>query len=254
MKVIRAAYDGKEFYAVLENAIVKPLKKEPYEAIEFTGESIPAAEVKLLAPCEPSKVVCVGLNYKKHFEEIGESLGCKQNPVPIIFLKPSTSVIAPGEPIVRPVESEKVDYEGELAVVVGKKARNVRAEDVDQYIFGYTCLNDVTARDFQKLDGQWTRGKGYDTFCPMGPHIETQMDASDVNVQLTVNGEVHQNASTRLLINNITDLFTFITGFMTLLPGDVIATGTPEGVGPIVPGDVVTVSIEGIGDLTNPVI
>jgi 2-keto-4-pentenoate hydratase/2-oxohepta-3-ene-1,7-dioic acid hydratase in catechol pathway len=174
---------------------------------------------------------------------------------PVIFLKPSTSVTGPGDPVARPVKlSERVDFEGELAVVIGRLCRDVPAERVREVIFGYTCANDVTARDLQSRDGQWSRAKGFDTFCPLGPWIETDLDPSDLELTTLVNGEVKQQSRTSLLLHDVTELVCYVTAVMTLLPGDILLTGTPAGVGPLAHGDRVTVSIQGIGELTNPVV
>lgn len=206
-------------------------------------------EVRLLAPCSPSKIVAVGLNYRDHAEELNLALPEE----PLLFMKPSTSVIGPVDPIVLPPQSKRVDHEAELAIVIGKPARNVTSDKARDYIMGYTCLNDVTARDLQQKDGQWTRAKGFDTFCPIGPWIETEVDASDLAVSLLLNGELKQQSRTANLIFDTFRLVEFISHIMTLLPGDVIATGTPSGIGALKQGDTVEVRIEGIGSLINPV-
>ncbi len=219
--------------------------------VKLTGTLYPLADVRLLAPVLPSKVVAIGRNYLEHARETGAEPPAE----PLIFLKPSTAVIGPGDAIVRPVHlSERVDYEGELAIVFGRLCRDVPAARVPEVIFGYTCANDVTARDLQATDGQWTRAKGFDTFCPLGPWIETDLEADDVRLTTTVNGEVKQDSRTSLLIHDLTTLVTYVTAVMTMLPGDVLLTGTPEGIGPVVAGDSVTVEIEGIGALTNRVV
>lgn len=206
-------------------------------------------EVKLLPPCLPTKAICVGLNYRDHIEEMGD----KEPEEPTLFIKPSTAVIGPDDFIVIPKMSERVDYEGELAVVIGKRAKNVSEKDALDYVLGYTIANDVTARDLQAKDGQWTRAKSFDTFLPIGPWIETDLDPSSLDITTYVNGEVKQKSNTRHLIFNVPKLVSFISHIMTLNPGDVILTGTPSGVGPLKPGDVVTIEIEGIGKLTNSV-
>jgi 2-keto-4-pentenoate hydratase/2-oxohepta-3-ene-1,7-dioic acid hydratase in catechol pathway len=218
--------------------------------IKLTGVRFALDQVRLLAPILPSKVVCIGRNYADHIAELGN-----QRPEePIIFLKPSTSVVGAGDPIRRPTAiSARVDYEGELAVVIGRVCRDVPAERAAEVIFGYTCANDVTARDLQSKDGQWTRAKGFDTFCPLGPWIETDVNASDLALTTRLNGEIKQESRTSLLLNDIPTLVAFVTAVMTLLPGDVLLTGTPAGVGPMDKGDEVSVTIEGIGTLTNPV-
>jgi 2-keto-4-pentenoate hydratase/2-oxohepta-3-ene-1,7-dioic acid hydratase in catechol pathway len=220
------------------------------DAIRFTGARYPVADVRLLAPVLPVKVVAIGRNYAGHIRELGHETPAE----PIIFLKPSTSVIGPADSIVRPAKlSERVDYEGELAVVIGRVTRNISAERALDAVFGYTCANDVTARDLQARDGQWARAKGFDTFCPLGPWIETQLDPADLEIATTVNGDVHQHSRTSLLLHPVAELISFVSAVMTLLPGDVLLTGTPEGVGPMVAGDQVAVTIEGIGTLTNRV-
>jgi 2-keto-4-pentenoate hydratase/2-oxohepta-3-ene-1,7-dioic acid hydratase in catechol pathway len=214
-----------------------------------TGEAVALDDVRLLAPVLPSKVVAVGKNYAAHAAEFGGDVPEE----PLVFLKPSTSVCGPGDPIPLPAISRRVDYEGELAVVVGRIARNVRAEEAYRHILGYTCGNDVTLRDLQEKDGQWARAKGFDGSCPLGPWIETELDPNDVRIETRINGETKQFASTAEMVFGVATLIEFVTGFMTLLPGDVIMTGTPEGVGKLEPGDKVEVEIEGIGVLMNPV-
>jgi len=218
---------------------------------KLTGVTYALADVRLLAPVLPSKVVAIGRNYLEHARETGSEPPAE----PLIFLKPSTAVVGPGDPIVRPVNlSHRVDYEGELAIVFGRLCRDVPAARVPEVIFGYTCANDVTARDLQARDGQWARAKGFDTFCPLGPWIETALDPADVRLTTTVNGEVRQDSRTSLMIHDITRLVTYVTSAMTMLPGDVLLTGTPEGIGPVVAGDSVSVNVEGIGALTNRVV
>ena len=221
------------------------------ESVRYTGQSYPVADVRLLAPVLPTKVVAIGKNYADHAREMGG----EPPDEPVIFLKPSTSVIGPGDPVARPVKlSERVDFEGELAVVIGRLCRDVPPERVSEVIFGYTCANDVTARDLQAKDGQWARAKGFDTFCPLGPWIETGLDPSDLELTTTVNGEVKQHARTSQLLHDVTAVVCYVTSVMTLLPGDILLTGTPAGIGPLVYGDRVSVAIQGIGALTNPVV
>jgi 2-keto-4-pentenoate hydratase/2-oxohepta-3-ene-1,7-dioic acid hydratase in catechol pathway len=215
--------------------------------------TLPLSSAKFLEPASPSKIVCVGRNYADHAKELGNEVPTE----PLIFLKPPTSIIAPGEKIVRPKHlSQRVDFEGELTVVIGKPCRSLGPNDnVRPYILGYTCANDVTARDLQKKDGQWTRAKGFDTFCPLGPVVTDEIDPwKGVRVETRVNGEVKQSESTTAFIFPVDVVIRFASQVMTLLPGDIILTGTPAGIGPLVAGDEVTVSIEGIGSLTNPVI
>lgn len=215
--------------------------------IHKTGEPVNDRDMQFLAPCEPSKIVCVGVNYRKHADEMGHGLPEQ----PLLFLKPPSSVIACDEPIMYPRQSQRVDHEAELAVVIGKRAKNVTEEEALNYIFGYTVLNDVTARDLQKRDGQWTRGKGFDTFCPIGPWIVTDMDWQELDVSCRVNQEIRQQGNTGDMVFGVPQLVSFISKVMTLLPGDVIATGTPEGVGPLRKGDMVEVEVSGIGILRN---
>ena len=220
------------------------------EDIKLTGIRFPLAEIRLLAPILPSKVVCIGKNYADHAREMGGEAPDE----PVIFLKPSTAVCGPGDPIQRPTQlSERVDFEGELAVVIGRPCRQVLADRVAEVIFGYTCANDVTARDLQAKDGQWTRAKGFDTFCPIGPWIETDLNPNDLELSTVLNGEVKQHSRTSLLLHGVHELVMYVSQVMTLLPGDVLLTGTPAGIGPMDKGDQVSVAIEGIGTLTNPV-
>lgn len=214
-----------------------------------TGEQIPLDDVRLLAPVLPSKLVCVGRNYAAHAAEWGLDVPEE----PLLFLKPSTAVIGPGDPIALLPVSHRVDYEGELAVVIGRIAKDVRAEDAGRVILGFTCANDVTLRDLQKADDQWCRAKGFDGSCPLGPWVETEVDPTDVVVETRLNGEVRQRASTADLAFGVATLIEYITSFMTLLPGDVLLTGTPEGVGKLASGDTVEVEVEGVGTLRNQV-
>jgi len=236
---------------ILEGDRVAEIHGEIWGSRERTGKSWPLHEVKLLPPSTPSKIVCVGRNYAEHAKELGNEAP-KQ---PLIFLKPPSSVIAPEEPIVLPLISQRVDYEGELAVIIGRRCHQLSAEEnTADHILGYTCLNDVTARDLQKLDVQFTRAKGFDTFCPFGPILETELAPSGVSLETFVNGNRKQSGHTSEMIFSVDAIIRFIAQVMTLEPGDVIATGTPAGVGPLTAGDVVEVSISGIGTLRNPVI
>lgn len=212
------------------------------------GEIYNLQDVELLSPSSPSKIVCIGLNYTEHANELKMKLPDE----PIIFLKPQSAVLDPEKEIIYPKSSSQVDYEGELGVVIGKRCKNVEAKDYAEYILGYTCFNDVTARDLQGKDGQWTRAKSFDTFAPFGPWI-AKIDPLNANIQTRVNGNIKQKSNTSDLIFNVPKLIEFTSGIMTLLPGDVIATGTPPGVGPLQKGDVVEVEIEGIGVLRNMV-
>ena len=214
-----------------------------------TEETAPLGDVLLLAPVLPSKMVCVGKNYAAHAEEFGMDVPEE----PLLFLKPSTAVIGPGDPIRLLPISRRIDYEGELAVVIGRLARGVRAEDAFKFILGYTCANDVTLRDLQRRDDQWARAKGFDGSAPLGPWIETDLDPNDAIVRTRLNGEIRQQASTSEMVFGVATLMEYITVFMTLLPGDVLLTGTPEGVGTLADGDVVEVEVEGVGVLRNEV-
>jgi len=220
------------------------------EYVNLTTPEIPP-DVKLLPPVSPSKIVCVGRNYAAHAKELGNDIPTE----PLIFMKPPSSLIAAGDAIVYPNISQRVDFEGEIGVVIGRRARNVKAAQAFDYVRGYTIVNDVTARDLQKKDGQWTRGKGFDTFCPVGPYEvpAEEIDFSQLSLETWLNGERRQQGSVSQLIFSLGDIIEFVTRFMTLEPGDLIATGTPEGVGPMQPGDAVTVKIEGLGTLTNSV-
>jgi 2-keto-4-pentenoate hydratase/2-oxohepta-3-ene-1,7-dioic acid hydratase in catechol pathway len=250
MRIVRYRHDGEVGFGVLEDETVAAIDPHPFGPFQYTGERFPTAGARLLAPVLPSKVVAVGRNYADHARELGNEVP----PEPIIFLKPSTAVIGPGDAIVRPGWVGRVDHEGELAVVVGRLARRLDQADAIQAVLGFTCANDVTARDLQNADGQWTRSKGFDTFCPLGPWIETDLDSSDLAIRTLVNGEPRQQSRTSLLERDVATLLAFVTAVMTLLPGDVLLTGTPAGVGPIEAGDRVEVEVEGIGVLANDVV
>jgi 2-keto-4-pentenoate hydratase/2-oxohepta-3-ene-1,7-dioic acid hydratase in catechol pathway len=228
---------------------VGPLDGHPFHEYRRREAELPLEGVILLPPVTPTKIVCLGRNYAAHAAEHGADVP----EIPLIFLKPPSSVIGPGETIRLPPQSERVEHEAELAVVIGRQARWVPPAQSEDVILGYTIANDVTARDLQTRDGQWTRAKGFDTFCPLGPWIETRLDPSDVVVTCSVNGQMRQMASTRDLVFPVPQLVAFISSVMTLEAGDLILTGTPAGVGPLLDGDEVTVEIEGLGTLTNPV-
>lgn len=250
MKLARVRRGNEVYWGVLRDGVVTRLAGPPYGGIVETKEADPWEQVRLLCPAEPTKVVCVGKNYLLHAQEMQE--GVPQEP--LLFLKPPSAVIGPEDEIVYPSLSRRVDYEGELAVVIGKACRQVEPAHALEYVLGYTCLNDVTARDLQKKDGQWTRGKGFDTFCPIGPWLETELDPGHAAIQTRLNGTVVQRSSTELLIHSVPVLIAYISQVMTLLPGDVIATGTPEHVGPMQAGDIIEVEIGGIGTLRNRVV
>ena len=209
----------------------------------------PLSGARLLAPVQPSKILCIGRNFAEHAKEHDAEVP----KVPLIFMKPPSAIINPGDPILLPPQSQQVEHEAELVVVIGKRTRNVIAEEAQGCVYGYTVGNDVTARDLQRSDGQWTRAKGFDTFCPFGPWIDTDFDASDALITCKVSGQPRQMASTRDMVFNVGQLIAFISSVMTLEPGDLIFTGTPAGVGPLKPGDMVDVDIEGLGKLSNPV-
>ncbi|WP_414673059.1 fumarylacetoacetate hydrolase family protein [Kribbella sp.] len=259
MRIARFSVDDEPKYGVVETddpeglvGTVNVLDSDPlYRSAQFTGEKLQLADVRLLAPVIPrSKVVCVGRNYAAHAAELGNDVPKE----PLIFLKPNTSVIGPRDGIVYPEQTNDLHFEGELAIVIGRIVRDLPKERVNEAIFGYTIANDVTARDLQKSDGQWARAKGFDTFCPLGPWISTELDVADLRVSTELNGEPKQDGRTSQFIFDIAEVLAYITSFTTLLPGDVVLTGTPAGVGPMLPGDQVSVSIEGIGTLTNKVI
>jgi 2-keto-4-pentenoate hydratase/2-oxohepta-3-ene-1,7-dioic acid hydratase in catechol pathway len=234
---------------VEEDGRLRAITTTPFLPWETTDEYFDPSHVRVLSPVLPSKVVAIGLNYRAHAEETGRPLPEE----PMVFMKPSTSVIGPGETIVMPPQSARVDHEAELAVVIGRAARNVRAGDALEHVLGYTCANDVTARDLQAKDVQFTRAKGFDTFCPLGPHVVTDIDAGKLEIFCRVNGEVRQHSNTSDLVFGVAELIEFISAVMTLLPGDVILTGTPDGISPLADGDNVEIELEGIGVLSNPV-
>jgi 2-keto-4-pentenoate hydratase/2-oxohepta-3-ene-1,7-dioic acid hydratase in catechol pathway len=250
MRIVRYRHGHDVGFGVLEDTTVAAINPHPFSPFEYTGARVPLDDVRLLAPVLPTKVVAVGRNYADHAREMGGEVATE----PVIFLKPSTSVIGPDDPIVYPVGIDRVDHEGELAVIVGKLTRRVEAAGAMQAVLGFTCANDVTARKLQKVDGQWTRAKGFDTFCPLGPWIETDLDSSDLALRTLVNGEVRQSSRTSLLERGVASLIAFVSSVMTMLPGDVLLTGTPAGVGPLQVGDRVEVEVEGIGVLANPVV
>jgi 2-keto-4-pentenoate hydratase/2-oxohepta-3-ene-1,7-dioic acid hydratase in catechol pathway len=263
MKYCRFQFNGQAEYGLVESlagqdAITRLLTKPPESGGDV--EDVPTkpvphlslAEAKLLPPVRPSKIVCVGRNYRAHAAELGNEVPQE----PLIFFKPPSSLLAPGEPILRPKISQRTDYEGELGVVIGRRCHKVSPdEDMRSCILGYTVVNDFTARDIQKQDSQWTRGKGFDTFCPVGPVVSNEIDPwAGVSVETRVNGNLRQQGNTRDFIFPLDVILRYIADVMTLLPGDLIATGTPEGVGPVVSGDVVEVTVEGVGTLRNPVV
>ncbi|HSK65476.1 MAG TPA: fumarylacetoacetate hydrolase family protein [Anaerolineales bacterium] len=252
MRIIRyETRDGasKPKYGWLLNDKVGEIGGNVFGRYRRKEAELPLADVRLLAPCEPSKIICVGRNYVEHAKELGNEV----SKVPLIFLKPPSSIIPNGATILLPPQSAQVEHEAELVVVMGKRGRNITAEQAKRHIFGYTIGNDVTARDLQKADNQWTRAKGFDTFCAFGPWIDTEFDPADAVVTCRVNGQMRQMASTRDMVFNVGTLIAYISSVMTLEPGDLIFTGTPAGVGELRHGDEVVVEIEGLGVLKNPV-
>lgn len=261
MRIARYAVDGDVSFGLVQgpsgmggvpdpaDLVVAQTAGHPFAPMQPTGVTHPLSAVRLLAPVLPSKVVCIGKNYADHVAEMGG-----QPPAaPVMFLKPSTSVVGHGDAVVLPHDSERVDHEAELAVVIGRLCRDVPREAALEVVLGYTCANDVTARDQQQADGQWTRAKGHDSFCPLGPWVETDLDPSDLRVRCEVDDVLRQDGRTRDLLHDVASLIAWVSGVMTLLPGDVLLTGTPAGVGPLTAGQSVSVEIEGIGTLTNPV-
>jgi 2-keto-4-pentenoate hydratase/2-oxohepta-3-ene-1,7-dioic acid hydratase in catechol pathway len=247
MKIVRITNGFTTEYGFIDGDMIQALSGSPFESYKSTHKFYRPTDVKILPPCLPSKIVALGVNYKSHGEEMSHNLPSE----PLIFIKPPTAVIGHEDTIIYPPSSERVDYEGELGVVISKEAHNVSKEKAKNYILGYTCFNDVTARDLQAKDKQWTRAKGFDTFAPFGPCIETELDPSDLALETRLNGEIKQKTRTSELIFNVFETVSFISNVMTLLPGDVIATGTTAGIGPMQPGDIVEVEIEGIGILRN---
>ncbi|MFB4166211.1 fumarylacetoacetate hydrolase family protein [Alteribacillus sp. JSM 102045] len=248
--IVRFSKDDVIKYGIPKNNDIRVCEGDPYGTFRMTERVYAEEDVSLLAPVQPSKVVCIGLNYKDHAKEVNLELPKE----PLLFLKPSTTVVGPHDEVVYPLQAERLDFEGELAIVMKKEAFHVNQQEAHNYILGYTCANDITARDLQFNDGQWARGKSFDTFCPIGPGIVTDVDPSSLPIQLTVNEEVKQNSNTNELIFSIPYIIEYVSSVMTLLPGDVIITGTPAGVGPMKEGDEVSVSIDGIGTLTNKIV
>jgi len=250
MKIVRFAVDNKTKYGILEGKSVQAIEGKPFRHIAPTGQHYPLSEIRLLAPCLPSKIVALGLNYHSHAEEVKMKLP----DAPLIFLKPATAVIGPGDNIIYPSSSARVDYEGEVGVVIKKPVWRVSLEDALDYVLGYTCFNDVTARDIQQCDRQWTRAKSFDTFAAIGPCIQTDLNPGNITLETLLNKERKQFANTSDLIYSIPELINFISNVMTLLPGDIIATGTPSGIGPMFPGDTIEIKIKSIGTLKNYVV
>jgi 2-keto-4-pentenoate hydratase/2-oxohepta-3-ene-1,7-dioic acid hydratase in catechol pathway len=249
MKIVHTLTPDGNQYGILEGDVIHRIEGDIFADYRVHEQTWKIEDITILPPVHPSKIVAVGINYRDHAEEFGHDIPDE----PVLFMKPSTAVIGHGEEIIHPPSAGRVDYEAELAAVVLKKAHMVDEGEAAEYILGYTCLNDVTARDLQQKDGQWTRSKSFDTFCPIGPVIETEIDPNRAVVRAFLNGEMRQNSNTSNFIFPIFRLFSLITRIMTLLPGDVVTTGTPSGVGPMKPGDVIEIEIEGIGTLRNRV-
>ena len=250
MRIVRyQVKNGSPCYGWIYEDHVGEIEGDIYSEYRRLEAKTPLAQVRLLAPTQPGKIICVGRNYAEHARELGNDVP----KVPLIFLKPPSSVINPGDAILLPPQSQQVEHEGELVAVIGKRGRNITAEQSRDHILGYTIGNDVTARDLQKSDGQWTRSKGFDTFCPLGPWIDTDFDIADALVTCKVSGQPRQMASTRDMVFNVSMLIAFVSSIMTLEPGDILFTGTPAGVGMLRDGDEVVVEIEGLGSLSNPV-
>ncbi|HEY3353097.1 MAG TPA: fumarylacetoacetate hydrolase family protein [Polyangia bacterium] len=250
MRICRVETDGGPRWGVVLDDRIELMAGDPFTGPASSGEWRPRAGARLLAPATPSKILAVGQNYRAHAAEMGKGIPDE----PLLFLKPPSALLAPGAPIVRPAGYERVDHEGELCLVIGRRARHVRREEALDYLLGYTILNDVTVRDLQKKDVQFTRAKGFDSFAPVGPWIETDLDPGRLRLQTRVNGELRQDGQTDDLIFPVAELIAFASRVMTLEPGDLFSTGTPKGVGQIYPGDVVSITIDGIGTLENPVI
>ena len=247
MKILRFILRGERRYGILEGETIRVLDGDVFADFQPGRALTRLGQARVLPPCEPTKVIAVGLNYRSHAEEMGVPLPEE----PIIFLKPPSSVIGHLDEIIYPPSSQRVDYEAELGVVIKRRGKSILPQEARSYVLGYTCSNDVTARDLQTKDGQWTRGKSFDTFCPLGPYVATDLDPKDLAISSRLNGQIRQASSTSDLIFGVETLVSFISQVMTLEPGDVILTGTPGGIGPMQPGDEVEVEIEGIGLLRN---
>ncbi|MDD3717980.1 MAG: fumarylacetoacetate hydrolase family protein [Actinomycetota bacterium] len=250
MKLARYIFNGRVCYGVLEGDILHELARPPFGGMEMQGRKYDVGGVELLPPVFPQKIVAVGLNYRDHAEEFNLDMPDE----PVLFMKPPTALLAHGGEIVYPEMSRRVDFEAELVLVCGRECRGITPEEAPAYVLGYTCGNDVTARDLQAKDGQWTRAKSFDTFCPLGPFVETDVDPSSMAIELRLNGEVRQSSNTANMAFGPAELLSFVSRIMTMLPGDVIMTGTPSGVGEMRPGDTVEVAISGLDTLRNAVV
>lgn len=250
MKYAKLLHNGSPRWGVIENDTVRLIDGLPYDGAEYTGETVPFASAKLLAPCDATKIVCIGKNYYDHAIEFGGPAPEE----PIIFIKPTTCITDQDGEVEKPAICERFDYEGEIAIVFKRRARNVKKEDALDYILGYTCLNDITARDIQQKDGQWTRGKGFDGCAPIGPVVADGLRHDAISIETRLNGELRQKATSDMLMWDIPSLIEYVTACMTMLPGDVLTTGTPVNVAPMVPGDVVEVTVGGVGTLRTRII
>lgn len=249
MKAIRFAGESEERYGVIENGSINETKSFPWNAVEYTGRTFELSEIQYLSPVIPGKIVGFGLNYRDHAAELGMEIPKE----PVLFMKPSSAVIGNRDFIMLPAASDEVQYEAELCVLMGKRAKNIEPEDAFDFIWGYMCANDVTARDLQRRDGQWTRSKAFDTFSPIGPFAVSDLDPSDLRITAVLNGELRQDSSTSMMVFEVPQLVSFVSKIMTLDVGDVILTGTPPGVGTLKKGDIIEIEIENIGRLTNSV-
>jgi 2-keto-4-pentenoate hydratase/2-oxohepta-3-ene-1,7-dioic acid hydratase in catechol pathway len=251
VKIARFSHHDSIRFGIVDDTDLVVLSGDPlFAGLETTGERVPLSQAALLAPVIPrSKIVCVGRNYNDHAAEFGNEAPTE----PMLFLKPNTAVIGPGDAIVRPPQSQRTDFEGELAVVIGRVGKNVPVERALDHVFGYTIANDVTARDLQRSDGQWARAKGFDTFCPLGPAIETEFDLDGARLTSRLNGTITQDAPLTDMVHSVADIIAYASAAFTLLPGDVILTGTPAGVGPFEAGDQIEIEITGLGTLRNSV-
>ncbi|WP_066636235.1 fumarylacetoacetate hydrolase family protein [Desulfolucanica intricata] len=250
--IIGRFWNGRIFNGLVTSKRVYPIHGNIYQDQQYQldNQSYLLSELRILPPCVPGKIICVGLNYRDHSDELGFAYPEE----PVLFMKPPSGIIGPGDNIIYPKMSQQVDYEAELAVVIKKTARYLKPDQVFDHILGYTCANDVTARDLQKKDGQWTRAKSFDTFAPIGPFINTELNPDNLEIKLFLNGELRQHSNTKNFIFSTTELISFISQIMTLNPGDLVLTGTPSGVGPMKEGDLVQVEVEGIGKLSNTVV
>lgn len=250
MKIIRFIYNLSPVWGILEGDYVEILKESPFKRIEPSNEEIPLKGLKLLPPSTPTKIILAGLNYRDHAKELGMAIPKE----PIIFLKPPSALIGDKDDIIYPPEVKRLDYEAELAFVVKREGKNIPENKAGEYILGFMCLNDVTARDLQITDGQWTRAKSFDTFCPAGPYLETDIDPAKLSIRSYLNGKIRQDSNTSNFIFPVNRLLSFISSVMTVLPGDIISTGTPKGVGQMKKSDIIEIEIEGLGKLKNKVV